>query len=149
QMQNELNGPLITFGERFWGLGGSQHPQIATVLETEKITKLTYSDRYITNEAVITIIRASFLPLKRQMAESATTQIRTLFKTGRTQGQKAFDDWSNQEDFQFFAEKWISAMVGTDVDFVIETSNRDIPHHRRLDLELESGKTLKVRFDQG
>lgn len=149
QIQDELNGPLLTFGERFWGLVSGQNPQIATVLETEKITKLTYSDRYIQNPAVITILGALFLPLKARMAESATTQIRTLFKTGRTQGQKAFDDWSNQEDFQFFAEKWISAMVGTDVDFVIETSNRDIPHHRRLDLELESGKTLKVRFDQG
>lgn len=149
QIQDELNGPLLTFGERFWRLLGSQNPQIAMVLETEKITKLTYSDRYIQNPAVITILGALFFPLKARMAESATTLIRTLFKIGRTQGQKAFDDWSNQEDFQFFAEKWISAMVKTDVDFVIETSNRDIPHHRRLDLELESGKTLKVRFDQG
>lgn len=149
QIQGELNGPLPTFGERFWRLIGGQNPQIATALETEKITRLTYSDRYIQNPAVITILGALLLPLKDRMAESATTQIRTLFKAGRTQGQKAFDDWSNKEDFQFFAEKWISVMIGKDVDFVIETSNRDIPHHRRLDLEFESGRTLKVRFDQG
>ncbi|MNE17867.1 hypothetical protein D3C80_1108660 [compost metagenome] len=31
----------------------------------------------------------------------------------------------------------------------MESSNREIPHHRALELEFEDGRALKVRFDQG
>ncbi|MNP38288.1 hypothetical protein D3C76_1317940 [compost metagenome] len=72
-----------------------------------------------------------------------------MFKSGRQQGRKAYDDWSSQEDFEFFTSKWLSVMVGQAVDLTVEASNRDVPHRRRLDLEFEDGRTLKVRFDQG
>ena len=42
-----------------------------------------------------------------------------------------------------------NTMLGINVKFDIETSNRDIPHHRVLLLEFENGKCLKIRFDQG
>ncbi|WP_176493994.1 DEAD/DEAH box helicase [Cobetia sp. 5-25-4-2] len=149
QIQDELNGSLQTFGERFWEFVCNQNPNISTVLGTEKIIKITYSDRYIQNPAVIAILGALFLPLRVLISESANVQICTLFKISHTQGKKAFDNWAKEEDFQYFADKWISAMVGKNVDVVIKKSNRDIPHHRKLDLEFESGKTLKVQFDQG
>jgi len=149
QIHDELNGSLLRFGERFWDLVSEHNSQIAELLEAERITKLIYSDRYIQNPAVVTILGSLLMHVKGRLAEDATAQVRTLFKAGRAQGQKAFDDWADQEDFEFFASKWLSAMVGKNVDFRVETSNRDIPHHRRLLLEFESGKCLKVRFDQG
>lgn len=149
QIHDELNGSLLAFGERFWGLVGTHNTNIANILSEGKINKLTYSDRYIQNPAAITILGSLLLPLKDRMAKGATYQVRTLFKSGKNQGAKAYDDWTNEEDFQFFAEKWLSDMTGQKVEFIIERSNRDIPHHRRLDLEFEGGKKLKVRFDQG
>jgi len=149
QIHDELNGPLLRFGERFWDLVSEQNSQIAELLEAERITKLIYSDRYIQNPAVVTILGSLLMHVKDRLTDDATAQVRTLFKAGRSQGQKAFDDWVDQDDFEFFASKWLSAMVGKNVDFCVEASNRDIPHHRKLLLEFESGRCLKVRFDQG
>lgn len=118
-------------------------------METSNIRRVTYSDRYIQNPAVITILGTVFKYLKGRIAAGAEVQVFTLFKSGRLQGRKAYDDWSSQDDFEFFASKWLSAMVGQAVDLVVEASNRDVPHRRRLDLEFEDGRTLKVRFDQG
>lgn len=147
-IHEELNGPLLAFGERFWELL-SENPQIAEAMETSNIRRVTYSDRYIQNPAVITILGTVFKYLKGRIAAGAEVQVFTLFKSGRLQGRKAYDDWSSQDDFEFFASKWLSAMVGQAVDLVVEASNRDVPHRRRLDLEFEDGRTLKVRFDQG
>ena len=147
-IHQELNGPLLSFGDRFWALL-SENPQIADVLKTATIRRIRYSDRYIQNPAVITILGTVFKFLKGRIAADAELQVSTLFKLGKLQGRKAFDDWSRQDDFEFFVSKWLSAMAGQTVDLVVETSNRDVPHRRRLDLEFEDGRSLKVRFDQG
>ena len=75
--------------------------------------------------------------------------IKTLFKAGRAQGRKAYEDWISLSDFEEFSENWLSAMVGKKVEIIVEASNRDIAHHRCLELEYADGKVLKVRFDQG
>ena len=107
------------------------------------------SDRYIQNPAVITILGTLFKFLKGRIAADAQLQVSTLFKSGKLQGRKAFDDWARQDDFEFFVSNWLSAMAGQAVNLVVETSNRDVPHRRRLDLEFEDGRSLRVRFDQG
>ncbi len=147
-IHKELNGPLLTFGDRFWALL-SENSEIAEVLSTGTISRIRYSDRYIQNPAVITILGTVFKHLKGRISANADVRVSTLFKSGKLQGRKAFDDWSRQEDFEFFVSKWLSAMAGQTVDLVVETSNRDVPHRRRLDLEFEDGRSLKVRFDQG
>lgn len=147
-IHQELNGPLLSFGDRFWALL-SENPQIADVLKTATIRRIRYSDRYIQNPAVITILGTVFKFLKGRIAADAELQVSTLFKLGKLQGRKAFDDWSRQDDFEFFVSKWLSAMAGQTVDLVVEASNRDLPHRRRLDLEFEDGRSLRVRFDQG
>ncbi|RPT44337.1 DEAD/DEAH box helicase [Pseudomonas aeruginosa] len=148
-IHEELNGSLLQFGERFWELLGARDQQVADVIATAKINRLTYSDRYIQNPAVVTILGAVLKDLKSRISADAVVQVKTLFKSGRLQGRKAFDDWANQDDFEFFSRNWLSAMVGHQVELIVESSNREIPHHRRLELEFEDGRTLKVRFDQG
>ena len=98
---------------------------------------------------MITILGTLFKFLKERIADDAELQVFTLFKLGKLQGRKAFDDWSRKDDFEFFVSKWLSAMAGQTVNLVVESSNRDIPHRRRLDLEFNDGRSLTVRFDQG
>ncbi len=148
-IHDERNGSLLQFGERFWELLGARDQQVADVIATAKINRLSYSDRYIQNPAVVTILGAVLKNLKSRISADAVVQVKTLFKSGRMQGRKAFDDWASQDDFEFFSRNWLSAMVGRQVELIMESSNREIPHHRRLELEFEDGRTLKVRFDQG
>lgn len=147
-IQEELNGPLLSFGDRFWALLSKNH-HIAGVLENSTICRVKYSDRYIQNPAVITILGTVLKYLKARISAGAEVQISTLFKSGRPQGRKVYDDWSSQDDFEFFVSKWLSVMAGQSVDLVVESSNRDVPHRRRLDLEFEDGRSLRIRFDQG
>lgn len=149
QVHEELNGALLGFGERFWSLLGSQNQQIAQVLATSKIKQMTYTDRYIQNPATIAILGAIFQPLKEKLSEKTVVQVGTLFKSEKLSGRRIFDDWAVRTDFEFFARKWLSDMIGRTVDLVIAESNRDIPHHRKLEIEFEGGRGLKVRFDQG
>ncbi|WP_404296968.1 DEAD/DEAH box helicase [Halomonas sp.] len=148
-IHDELNGPLLSFGKHFWQLVGRESPQVLKMLEDKKLQRLSYSDRYIQNPAAVAILGALFLSLKPNMQPGTEVQVKTLFKAGRLQGQRAFEDWGCQEDFHFFAEKWLSAMVGNQVELTVETTNRDIAHHRKLELEFEDSSRLKVRFDQG
>lgn len=148
-IRDELNGSLLQFGERFWQLLGASDQQVAQAISTTKIKKIIYSDRYIQNPAVITILGSVLKSLKSRLSEGAAVQVITLFKSGKIQRKKAFDDWTNQDDFELFACNWLSAMVGEKINFYVESSNRDIPHHRKLHLELDDGSVLKIRFDQG
>lgn len=148
-IHEDLNGPLLQFGERFWALLGARDQQVADVIAAAKISRLTYSDRYIQNPAVVTILGAVLKNLKSHISADAVVQVKTLFKSGRPQGRKAFEDWANQDDFEFFSRSWLSAMVGRQVELIVESSNREIPHHRKLEIVFEDGRLLKVRFDQG
>ncbi|MGF6396140.1 DEAD/DEAH box helicase [Pseudomonas plecoglossicida] len=148
-IHDELNGSLLQFGERFWELLGAKERQVADVISTANIKRLTYSDRYIQNPAVVTILGSVLKSLKSRISADSVVQVKTLFKSGRMQGRKAFDDWASQEDFEFFSRTWLSAMIGCQIQLIVESSNREIPHHRALELEFEDGRALKVRFDQG
>lgn len=149
EIHDELNGSLLSFGERFWQLVGQESPQVIQVLRNGKLQRLTYSDRYIQNPAAVAILGALFLSLKPNVQECTEVQVTTLFKMPRMQGQRAYDDWAREEDFQFFTEKWLSAMVGKPVEVIVERSNRHIAHHRKLEMFFDDDSQLKLRFDQG
>ena len=148
-IHDELNGSLLQFGERFWELVSKKDHGIENAFETLKIKKLSYSDRYIQNPAAVTTLGSIFIHLKKYLAKEAIVEVRSLFKPGRLQGRKTFDDWAEQSDFEFFAKKWLSAMVGRQVSIDVASSNREIPHHRKLEIDFEDGSKLRVRFDQG
>lgn len=148
-IQDHLNGSFVGFGERFCNLIASKDSRISDVLASGKIRTLKYSDRYIQNPTAVAMLGALITAFKSKLLPDSCVSVKTLFKAGRTQGRKAYEDWSSQTDFEKFSENWLAAMVGKKVDIVVEASNRDIPHHRCLDVEYDDGNRLKVRFDQG
>lgn len=148
-IQDHLNGSFVGFGERFWSLVASKDSRISDVLLSGKIKTLSYSDRYIQNPAAVAMLGALISSFKGKLLPESSVCVKTLFKTGRAQGRKAYEDWDSLNDFEGFSENWLSAMIGKKVEIIVEASNRDIAHHRCLELVYEDGKVLKVRFDQG
>lgn len=148
-IQDHFNGSFVGFGERFWSLVASKDSRISDVLLSGKIKALCYSDRYIQNPAAVAMLGALITSFKDKLVPDSSVCIKTLFKAGRAQGRKAYEDWVSLSDFEEFSENWLSAMVGKKVELIVEASNRDIAHHRCLELEYADGKVLKVRFDQG
>lgn len=148
-IQDHLNGSFVGFGERFWSLVASKDSRISDVLLSGKIKTLSYSDRYIQNPAAVAMLGALMRSFKGKLLPESSICVKTLFKSGRAQGRKAYEDWISLSDFEAFSENWLSAMVGKKVAFIVETSNRNIAHHRCLEIFYENGKVLKVRLDQG
>lgn len=149
EIHEQLNGPLTQFGERFWSLIAAQSEQLENAINGSRISRFTYTDRYIQNPVAVVVLGALLHRLRERFITDADVQVCTLFKAGRSQGRRAFDDWASQNDFEVFSAKWLSVMSGCKVGLHVATSNRDIPHHRTLIAEFDDGKTLKIRLDQG
>ena len=64
-------------------------------------------------------------------------------------GSRLWDNWINQQDMQQVLTQWLSAILGTEPRVNISNSLADVSHRRVLTLTLESGKQLKLAFDQG
>jgi len=149
QIQNEINGPVHDFGERFWTYISSENSTLKTLLENSCVSRITYTDRYIQNPVAITLIGSIIGFFKGRFTDTCQVSISTLFKGGKYKGQKAFHDWADKNDFEGFTKKWVAAKTGQAIDLSVKESNRDIPHHRKLCIEFDSGEVLKVRLDQG
>lgn len=146
---DELNGSFTEFGDRFVDLIVEHDSKIADAIKVGKIKRISYSDRYIQNPAAVTILGILLAGFKKGISADTDISVRTLFKYGKIQGRKVYEDWISLNDFEDFSKSWITAMLGFKVDFTIEESNRDIPHHRSLEIDFDDGNRLKIRLDQG
>lgn len=148
-LSTELNGPIAQFGRRFWAELEKANEETAALLKNNQITRVYYTDRYIQNPAALVLLGSIMNQLKPRLSGHAQVAINTLFKAKEKPGFKAAHDWANEDDFQGFAEQWFTTLMGKPVDVTLNYSNRDIPHHRKLLVEFDNGKALKIRFDQG
>ncbi|MCK9619132.1 MAG: DEAD/DEAH box helicase [Methylobacter sp.] len=149
EIVSELNGALISFGYRFWEHINSQHEELSALWENGKVTEVIYSDRYIQNPAAVTLLSALLKPVFDKNVNGNALTVNTLFKPKERNGNRAHHDWASRDKFESFAQKWMSKKLGAPVIMNIFDSVRDIPHHRKLIIKLDSGKAIKVRLDQG
>lgn len=148
-VRGELDGPLASFGVRFWGCVGSNSEQAKGLLATERIKSITYTDRYLQSPTAIAMVGAILASVSGRLTESAMVEIRTAFHAVQRNNGRVFDDWVERDDFARFATEWLSVKAGMDVSVRVALSNREIAHHRTLLLSFESGSRLQVRLDQG
>lgn len=148
-VRSELDGPLSTFGERFWGLVAENCAQAAQPLAGEKIVSLSYTDRYLQSPTAVSILGSVLRNLKGRFTKGAKVEVRTAFRTSHRNEGRVFDDWVKQDDFVSFAAQWLSTKAGVNVDLRVSGSNREVAHHRTLQAEFEHGGRLQVRLDQG
>lgn len=146
---SELNGSLSSYGSRFWELIIGQHEELRSLWESGKVTEVVYSDRYIQNPAAVSLLSALLKPVFEKNPNLNSLKIDTLFKARDRNGNRAHHDWAKRDEFQAFAQAWISKKLNTAVTLNIFDSNKDIPHHRKLIIKFDSGKAIKIRFDQG
>lgn len=149
QIHKELNGSLAQFGQRFWDVLFKHNEEAQSLIKTQRIVHIHYTDRYLQNPVALALLGGLLKPLKSLLTENADVSIDTQFKNKDRLGQKPSHDWMNEADFQDFADQWFSAAMGRAVELTVFDSPRDIPHHRKLTVTLEDGQRLKIRFDQG
>lgn len=148
-VQDDLDGPVRSFGARFWKLIGASVDQPLDVLMQGGLKSVSYTDRYLQSPALLAILGSVLQSMKNWFDDRVDVEVRTAFHAKHRTANRVFDDWTEQGDFARFATQWLSKMTGSAVGVVIARSNRDIAHHRTLKLEFEHGRWLEIRLDQG
>jgi len=149
EISSELNGDLSSFGSRFWELIIDQHEELSLLWGSGKVTEVVYSDRYIQNPAAVSLLSSLLKPIFEKTPNIKKLRVDTLFKAKDRNGNRAHHDWAMRDEFDAFAREWIIKKLNTTVTLNIFDSNKEIPHHRKLIVKFNSGKAIKIRFDQG
>ncbi|THJ34014.1 DEAD/DEAH box helicase [Lampropedia aestuarii] len=149
-IKQEFNGKLEDFGHRLWAKIATLDPQIKTALTQGQITTIHYSDRYMQNPSVIAILGMALGALRERLSSDATVEVETLFKAEKFQGTTIRHDWADPHDYRAVCQQWLDTLVGENkLVFTTHSTNRDIPHYRKLELAFSDGSELTLRLDQG
>ena len=151
EVRRELDGNIRNFGKRFWEYLATHVEGIDRLLNDDgvEVTAISYSDRYLQCPSYVLMITSLLVPFAKKLASTQPTTIKTLFKSNDRSGYKMFHDWDNQDQFEAFTKAWLKDQSGAVPDLDIVRTNRDIPHHRKLEISFSNGTLLRVRFDQG
>ncbi|OEF06036.1 DEAD/DEAH box helicase [Vibrio genomosp. F10] len=149
EIVSQFNGKLSSFGAAFWkGILGS-NSDLGNFLSNEEIVAVKYSDRYIQSPSSMLMI-TQLLGFICQGTKSITSLvIETLYHEKQTMGNYLHHDWQDKDEFIEAYEKWIEHKVSIKPKVTCHDKRSDIAHRRLLTLELESGKELVFKLDQG
>lgn len=151
EIRNEFDGNLRNFGKRFWNYLSEEVEGLASCLNSEEvsITSLSYTDRYLQSPAYILMLTSILSPIAAKLDANKNGSLKTLFKMKDRSGHLMFHDWAEDDHFEEFTKAWLLDQCRVNFDLDVVNANRDIPHHRKLEIKLSDGRTLIVRFDQG
>jgi len=150
ELHHELDGPLQTFGKRFWDHLAAQVPSIQRIKDgEERIVGITYEDRYIRNPATaatVTLVLYEAIRLGNY-AEPPRVLVRGLaFR--REDNRRQYQCWHDWNDDQARDAALQAAFEYCDLKAAVH-SQPSLPHGRTLTLKLESGSSLTIQLDQG
>jgi ATP-dependent helicase YprA (DUF1998 family) len=151
EIRNELDGNLRNFGKRFWDYLSEEVEGLASCLNSDEIavTAMSYTDRYLQSPAYILMLTSILAPIAEKLTADKNGSLKTLFKMKDRSGHLMFHDWAEDDHFEEFTKAWLLDQCRVNFDLDVVNANRDIPHHRKLEIKLSDGRTLIVRFDQG
>ncbi len=152
-IKEELDGPIGSFGERFWDcLGGHVQELDKRLRDGVSIETITYSDRYIRSPLAATLL---FSALKAAIERWPEAFSRTGLRL-----HTSFVQFDSREQV-FLSHNWTDSGLQKEVltelfsklsqhsPEVRQTTYRDCPHARELGLRWTDGAAWRLRLDQG
>jgi hypothetical protein len=137
-----LDGPLKGFGHRFWQLL-KREASAAHVALGKGAAAVTYTDRYLLTPLSLALLRevVGAMPGARR---AATTIM--LAPAGRSERRpnamhSAFDDDILRRD--------VTAALFPNARITLANRKAELPHYRRLEIELADGRRVSILLDQG
>lgn len=150
ELHHQLDGPLQTFGKRFWGHLADQVPTIQRIMDgQERVAGLTYEDRYVRNPAVAATMTLALYEAARLGGH--TDQPRILVRGlafRREDNRPPHRCWHDWQDDQARDTAIQAAFEYCDLKAAVK-SQQTLPHGRTLTLKLASGGSLTIQLDQG
>ncbi|HGG58916.1 MAG TPA: DUF1998 domain-containing protein [Gammaproteobacteria bacterium] len=157
EIGGELNGKLKTFGKRFWNYLGKKHEPVQMQLDaTDPVTFIRYQDRYFFSPLSVRLLFEIVKALRARVGEERwplpTLEIETLECRPRTRrnGPPQRFLWSDWDNNATRTEVIKSLFNGIDARPRIKLNSlHQQAHGRMLEIVFSSGKSLRIRFDQG
>ncbi|MGI8494439.1 MAG: DEAD/DEAH box helicase [Pyrinomonadaceae bacterium] len=154
EIQNQLDGNIQGFGQRFWEYLKSNHPATKALLENpnEKISSVSYTDRYFASPVNLKVLYQIVSGLRKSLDNDRApafdfSLITASADNNQYQQYKIWSNWVNFDDRNEVAKLVFNEQAA---NFSLSVKNKhEISHGRTLKIEFASGKTLLVRFDQG
>lgn len=150
ELHHELDGPLQTFGKRFWAQLAAQVPTIQRIQEGgEKIIGITYEDRYVRNPATAATVMLILYEAAR--LGDATEPPRVLVRGiafHREDNRRQYQCWHDWQNDQARDAAIQAAFEYCGLKATVK-SQSTLPHGRTLTLKLASGGSLTIQLDQG
>jgi ATP-dependent helicase YprA (DUF1998 family) len=147
EVTKELNGPIAELPKRCKALLTEKAPGFMARLQSEKVVSIHYEDRYLRSPWTVMLLVGFMQIIPSEAVEAVSVDVVAVPDKGA--GSRLWDNWSNQQDMKQVLTQWLSAILGTEPRVNISNSLADVSHRRVLTLTLESGKQLKLAFDQG
>lgn len=147
EVTDELNGPINTLGQRFKKLLEDKAPEFSANLSCEKVTAIKYEDRYLRTPWAIMLL-AGFM----QIIPKKGVKLVCVHAVREANPQTGKFIWHNFSDYLHQEEvlrHWLSAVLDIKPNIELHSELQEVSHRRVLTLTLESGKELKLAFDQG
>jgi DEAD/DEAH box helicase domain-containing protein len=150
KVTNEADGPIESFGSRFWTfvLGGK--PEIGQLVKAGTPAQVIYQDRYLFSPLTVRLIQEILRPLAPKKDERANVMIRTqAAKAGlAASGPRLLvHDWESAPH----RDHVLRAMVER-LGFVCRLETRriqELPHDRTLQIQWQGGGNVVLHLDQG
>jgi len=155
EIDKEIDGSLTDFGNRLFSHFDSSVPELRSLLISKgPAAKITYSDLYLANPLVVSLLISTVLALPRECIDSSTKLDISTQSLGcmRNVNDKVpmflFDSWKNDAVRRntFIQLCKVGGWQGGEVNFL---EYRSVRHSRKLRVMWADGELWEVSFDHG
>ncbi|HZH16285.1 MAG TPA: DEAD/DEAH box helicase [Archangium sp.] len=151
-VRHQMDGPIQSFGHRFWQVLESTSPELAARLKKGlPLASLRYSDRYLRNPLMARLTLELARGLQRYpgvLPGGIPIHVRTATDDHVAYGRRAEfveHDWAQGRERDRVFQLLLDPVGGT---FTSEPRT-NLPHARELQLEWKDGARLLIRLDEG
>ncbi|MEW8646719.1 MAG: DEAD/DEAH box helicase [Candidatus Thiodiazotropha endolucinida] len=157
EIQNELDGTVQKFGERFWNLLIEKHAVTRALLDDKivELASLNYHDRYLKAPQPVGLLLSVIKELRSRVGEmrwgidevTITTTSYTTNNSRRRIPHLVWSDWLDSQDRDSAVIKGFD-YLGIKAK-VVSMQRSETRHGRILELHWSNGKIQIIRLDQG
>jgi hypothetical protein len=145
---NELDGPLAQLPVRLKAMLSKEAQQLLALLESDKVKRITYSDRYLRSPWTVSLLSSFLQVFKGEALEAVLVKTAESSKQG-TPGFWFHSDWLRERDQSEVVSKWISGTMGNVPVTLARLPVRELQHGRELTIDWVSGAKTRILLDQG
>ena len=157
EILDELNLPYHKFGTAFWDIVFEKHQALKTLIKSDEVVEIIYSDRYIKSATNMLLLVALVNGLQLSGIQLKNIKIRSLLATSKASDNSRLPtllhhDYIDTNKYEkLFTLLLIKQLNLSQSEINVSTygDKKHLHHKRTLGVKLKSGKYFEIQLDQG